>query len=151
MTGPALWFEEFQEGQTFESASHTPSRDEIIAFAQDWDPQPFHLDDAAAAKTVFGGIIASGIHTVALTSRLLFDLGILNGTAIAGLGLDELRFHKPVFPGDTLRVRAKVIQTRPTSKPGQGTVSLAMETLNQHGQRVYSAQLSVLVSGRSGS
>lgn len=148
MTPRGLWFEEFAVGQVYHTAAQTLSRDEALAFARDWDPQPFHLDDVAAAKTVFGRIIVSGIHTVAVTSRLIFDTGVLDGTAIAGLGLDQVRFHAPVFPGDRLTVTFDVIGLRPSANRNSGTVKLRLVTRNQKNAEVYSAVLSVLVAGR---
>lgn len=148
MSPSGLWFEEFAIGQVYQTSARTLSRNEVLAFARDWDPQPFHLDDALAAKTAFGGIIASGIHTVAVTSRLIFDTGILEGTAIAGLGLDQLRFHAPVFPGDTLAVTITVESVVPSQRGGRGVVTLAFEAQNQSGTPVYSAKLIVLVACR---
>lgn len=148
MSTNGLWFQDFALQQSWNTAERGLSREEIVAFAAEWDPQPFHLDEAAAAQTRFGQIIASGIHTVALTSRLVFDLGLLEGTAIAGTGLDELRFHAPVFPGDRLTVTVDVIGLRASSTRNSGTVKLHLVTRNQENAEVYSAILSVLVAGR---
>ncbi len=132
-----LYFEDFLPGQSFALGSRTLERDEIIAFAREFDPQPFHLDEAAAADSIFGGLIASGWHTVSIYMRLLAD-GLLARTASMGApGVDELRWLKPVRPGDTLTASLIVDSVRPSkSKPQLGFVATRSEVINQHGEIV---------------
>ncbi|MGH6691342.1 MAG: MaoC family dehydratase [Gammaproteobacteria bacterium] len=131
------YFEDFTPGQIIELGSRTITRDEIIAFAKQFDPQPFHLDDEAAKKTIYGGLIASGWHTGSIAMRLLYD-GLLNDTVSLGSpGLDELRWVKPVRPEDTLSARLIVLECVPSrSKPDRGIVRTSIELRNQHGEVV---------------
>ena len=138
MATPTIYFEDFEPGQVIEfDGSTTLSKDEIIAFACQWDPQPFHIDEAAAEKSIYGGVIASGWHTGAATMRLIVD-GVLGKAASLGSpGLDEMRWLKPVRPGDTIRARAVVHEVRASrSKPDRGTVRVTWETYNQDGEKV---------------
>ena len=135
---PELYWEDFEPGQVIEiEGTTTLTKDEIMEFAREWDPQPFHIDEAAAEKSIYGGVIASGWHTGAATMRLLVD-GLLGKTASLGSpGLDEMRWLKPVRPGDTLRARAVVHETRPSrSKPDRGTVKVTWETYKPAGEKV---------------
>lgn len=134
MTGQ-LWWEDFTVGKSFEMGTCTVDRAEVIAFAQRFDPQPFHLDDEAAARNpIFGRLSASGVHTFALASRLMHDGCIEHGIVqVAGGGVDELRFVKPVFPGDTLRLRAEVVDRRELkSRKDIAVVKMRSIVRNQH-------------------
>jgi acyl dehydratase len=132
-----IHLDDLQAGQTFTLGSRSVSREEILAFASSWDPQPFHLDDAAAQASLFGGLCASGWHTCALTMRMICD-GYLNRSASLGSpGIDALRWTHPVFPGDTLRARMTVLQARPmASRPDTGLVQCRWEVFNQDGRTV---------------
>jgi acyl dehydratase len=124
------YFEDFVPGDVFELGSHTVTRDEIVAFAREYDPQPFHLDDAAAADGPFGGLIASGWHTAALFMRLYVDAVLAESVSMGSPGVEELRWLRPVRPGDTLRGRLTVLETTPSSRrPDRGTVRLRCELL----------------------
>ncbi len=141
------YFDEFPVGATFETARHTLDRAECVAFAQAYDPQPFHLDDAAGARSVFGTLVASGWLTAAVSMRLLVTSGTVR--SLVGTGIDDLRWHAVVKPGDTLRVRGKVVELR--DWPGStrsGIVRVAMETLNQDDRVVMSQIANVLVPRR---
>jgi acyl dehydratase len=129
------YFEDFTPGQVIELGRRSISRDEIIAFAREFDPQPFHTDEAAATRTIYGGLIASGWHTGAISMRLLYD-GLVKDTASLGSpGVDELRWLKPVRPGDTLTARLTVLDCVPSrSKPDRGIVRSLIELINQHGE-----------------
>jgi acyl dehydratase len=135
------YFEDFTPGQVFELGRRPITRDEIVAFAREFDPQPFHLDEAAARHTIFGGLIASGWHTAAITMRLLYD-GLVHDTASLGSpGVDELRWLKPVRPGDVLSARLTVLECVPSrSKPDRGLVRSILELVNQHGEIVVSSK-----------
>jgi acyl dehydratase len=130
---PGLYyFEDLSVGQRFGSGTYPVDAQQIKAFACDWDPQPFHLDEEAAAQTVFGGLVASGWHTVAITMRLLVtgELRLANG--ILGLGVEDLRWLKPVRPGDTLRLESEIVEVRPSmSRADHGVVKIRHTTTNQ--------------------
>ena len=136
---PERFFEDFEPGQVYELGSRTVTEADIIAFARDWDPQPFHTDPEAAAESAFGGLIASGWHTGAMWMRLYVD-SLLGGPASQGSpGIEELRWLAPVRPGDTLHGRLTVLETRPSERrPGRGTVRIRGEMENQEGVTVLS-------------
>src|SRR5690348_16316999 len=126
-----------QAGDAIELGSRTVTQEQIIAFAREFDPQPFHVDPERATQSAFGGLIASGWHTAAIYMRLLVD-GLLNQTVSLGSpGLDEVRWLKPVRPGDTLRARFTVLETIPSrSRPEMGIVRGKGEVLNEGGEVV---------------
>jgi acyl dehydratase len=135
MTGRYL--EDFAVGQTFGSGRVRVDANEIKAFAAKFDPQPFHLDEAAARDTVFGGLAASGWHTAALTMRLLVESELKPAGGIFGAGLDELRWPRPVRSGDELHLESEVLEVRPSkSHPEHGLVKARTITLNQAGEAV---------------
>ena len=141
-------FADFAVGQRFRSASLTVTADEIKAFARQFDPQPFHLDDAAAEVGPFKGLAASGWHTAALTMRLLVDGGMPVAGGIVGAGIDELRWHRPVRPGDTVYVESEVVEVIPSAnRPGQGRVRAASRTCLADGTPVQSLFATLLVRG----
>ena len=130
----ALFFEDFPVGRIERFGRYLVSRDEALAFAAAYDPQPFHLDDeAAAANPVFGRIAASGWHTGAMTMRLTVDhWTALDVQGMGSPGMDELSWLRPVFPGDTLRVESEVLEARPSrSMPGVGLLKIRNVTFNQ--------------------
>ena len=136
--GP-LYLEDLAVGQVYRSDGEPllVTAEMIKAFARDYDPQPFHLDEATATKTLFGGLAASGWHTTALTMRLQVNNGLPLAGGIIGAGLDELKWPRPVRPGDRLRVENEVLEVRPSrSKPDQGMVKVRTTTLNQNGEPV---------------
>ncbi|MGB6066993.1 MAG: MaoC family dehydratase [Desulfomonilaceae bacterium] len=126
------YFEDYLPGAVHEFGSVTMEKDEIIEFARRFDPQPFHIDPEKAKQSTFGGLIASGWHTASLTMRLLVDHYVSRVASLGSPGVDELRWRKPVRPGDTLSVRVTVLESRLSrSKPGQGTIRSYVEVLNQ--------------------
>ena len=143
------YFEDFQAGQVIELGEVSLSEDEIIEFAQRFDPQPFHIDREVAARS-HGGVIASGWHTGSLMMRLVAE-GLLNKSSNhPSPGMDELRWLKPVRAGDTLSVRCVILATRVSaSKPDRGVVTTSWEARNQHGEPVMSAKV-VCMFGRRG-
>lgn len=145
------YFEHFQIGDVFELGAIGVTEAEIIAFAQQFDPQPFHVDPARARESVFGGIIASGWHTTALWMRLLVD-GFLHETISLGSpGVDEVRWLQPVRPGDTLRGRLTILESRPsTSRPEMGIVRSRSEMLNQRDELVMTIVGVHLIGRRQG-
>jgi len=135
------YFEDFTPGQVIELGRYTITRDEIIAFAKQFDPQPFHLDEEAAKKTIFGGLLASGWHTAAISMRLLYDGVVKDTVSLGSPGVDELRWVKPVRPGDTLSARLTVLECVPSrSKLDRGVVRSAIELRNQHGEVVVTSK-----------
>jgi len=143
-----LYLEDLYVGQRFTSGSYRMDEERIKAFAEEFDPQPFHLDQAAAHATIFGGVSASGWHTAAVTMRLLVTGGLPLGNGIIGLG-GELAWPKPTRPGDTLRVESEVVDIVPSrSKPNQAVAKVKSTTLNQDGQPVYVFTAKVLVFKR---
>jgi len=143
-----LYLEDLYVGQRFTSGSYRMDEERIKAFAEEFDPQPFHLDQVAAQSTIFGGVSASGWHTAAVTMRLLVTGGLPLGNGIIGLG-GELAWPKPTRPGDTLRVESEVVDIVPSrSKPNQAVAKVKSTTLNQDGQPVYVFTAKVLVFKR---
>jgi acyl dehydratase len=132
-----MYFEDFFEGQRLELGSKLVTHDEIIAFATDFDPQPFHLDDAAGAASIFGSVIASGWHTCSMMMRIVVD-GVMTGSSSMGSpGLDKVRWLLPVKPGDTLSVTYVTTKVKASaSRPDRGVVWSAWEGRNQHGEIV---------------
>jgi acyl dehydratase len=143
---PLLYFDDLRPGQRFVSGSLTVSDTDIVRFAHEFDPQPFHLDDAAARDTPFGGLAASGWHTAALTMRLMVESGPPLAGGILGVG-GELTWSLPMRPGDTLQVHTEVVELIPSrSRPDRGMVRLRSETRNQRGEiiQTFVAKLIVL-------
>jgi acyl dehydratase len=130
-------FEDYQEGAIYEFGSVTVSAAEIIDFARRFDPQPMHVDPAAAETGPFGGLIASGWHTAGMMMRLVAEHFLPKAASIASPGIDELRWLAPVRPGDVLRIRVTIIEARASrSHPDRGIVRTFIEVLNQDGAAV---------------
>ncbi len=144
-----LYFEDFHAGNVTESSeSYTVSEEEIIAFASNWDPQDFHIDPDAAARSVFGGLTASGTHVLAIRNWLIHRLAS-RAHVIAALGFDDVRFHRPVRPGDVLRLRSEVVEARLSkSKPDLGLVRAAHTMLNQKDETVLTLTVAILARRR---
>ena len=131
------WFDDFEVGQRFLSQGVTLTEASIVDFAFRYDPQRFHVDREAAARPPFGGLVASGFQTLALSFRKFFELGIIRESGIGAPGIEELRWTAPVRPGDTLYTEAEVIGIRPSrSKPDRGIVRMRYTTRNQRGETV---------------
>ena len=136
---PDLFLDDFEVGQVFELGSKTVTKDEIMAFAREFDPQPFHTDEVAAKDSIYGGLIASGWHTVSMFMRLLADGLLARAASMGSPGVDEVRWLKPVRPGDTLTARGVINEVRPSrSKPDRGVVRTTYEVFNQDGEKVLS-------------
>lgn len=143
-----LYLEDLTVGQTFRSAPHALTAEEIIKFAAQFDPQPFHLDEREAQQTFFQGLAASGWHTASVTMRLLVESVPLAGGVI-GTMVEELRWLKPVRPGDTLRVEGEILDIQPGNRP-RGLVKLKGVTCNQRDERVQALTATLIVSKRPG-
>ena len=143
------YFEDLESGDVFETSSYTVEKSEILEFAERFDPQPFHVDEEAAADSIFGGLVASGIHTMAVANRLtvteIFD-AIAN---LAGRGMDELQFHQPVRPGDTLHVRLEVLETiRSDRHADRGYVTYEQRVLDASDEVVLTLRMETIVRRR---
>jgi acyl dehydratase len=147
--GLTRYFEDFTPGEVIELGSRTITKEEIVAFARQFDPQVFHLDEEAARQTIFGGLIASGWHTGSLVMRLFCDGVIKDAASLGSPGIDEMRWIKPVRPGDLLTGRMTVTECVPSrSKPDRGLVRSLLELRNQHGDVVVSIKGMNLIGRR---
>ncbi len=136
--GPrALYFEDFHPGDRHAGGAHHLTESEILEFGHRFDPQIFHTDPDAACDSIFGGLVASGLHTLAISARLFADLGIYHGTLLGGVEIEGLRFLHPVRPRDTLRIEAEVISARPSrTKPDRGILRITTAVFNQRDEKV---------------
>ena len=143
------YFEDLKAGDRFNSGTYTVTEEQIVSFAREFDPQPFHLDAAVARQTMFEGIIGSGWHTAAITMRLFVQtLNFAEGAI--GLGVDELRWPNAIRPGDGLQVETEIVDLRVSrSKPSHGVVRLRNVTTNQRNEIVQTMAASALVLRRS--
>jgi acyl dehydratase len=134
---PRLYWEDFPAGHVMDFGGLPVERDAVLAFARQFDPQPFHLDDEAARGSLFGGLCASGWHTCAMAMRMMCDAYLLDSASLGSPGIDALRWLKPVFPGDVLRVRMEIQQARPmASRPQVGLIRSLWQVRNQHEEPV---------------
>jgi len=137
-------------GERFTTRGVTLTEGSIVDFAWRYDPQPFHLDKEAAAGSHYGGLIASGLQTLAVCFRLLLETGVFHEASIGSPGFDELRWLAPVRPGDTIHTEAEVVDIRPSaSKPDRGIARLRYRALNQHGHAVLSFTMMHLLLRRT--
>ena len=131
------YYEDFKVGEMHECGEKTVHKDEIIAFAREYDPQPFHLDEVAAEKTVFKGLAASGWHTAAIAMNLAVQARPFGPHPLLGAGVDDLRWMKPVRPGDTLHLEGEVVELIPSRTRPQGIARVKWTAYNQQGEAVY--------------
>lgn len=143
------YYEDLTVGDVYEVGSYTVTKEEIISFARQFDPQPFHLDEEAARDSIFGGLVASGLHTLCLSDRLFVLEFIQGGEGVAsmgGFGMDDLRWPAPVYPGDTLRLEIEVVEKVPSeSRSDRGYVDFRFGTLNDDDDEVMSLVLHSIV------
>ncbi|QYY32551.1 MaoC family dehydratase [Cupriavidus pinatubonensis] len=132
-----LYFEDFEVGSRRELGSYLVTEEEILSFARQYDPQPFHIDKEAAAKSIYGGLISSGWMTCSIMMRLLVLSTTGKSASMGSPGVDEIRWLKPIYAGDTLTAVLVVLDTRPSqSKPDRGVVHTQWEATNQRGELV---------------
>jgi acyl dehydratase len=144
-----LYLDDFHVGQRFTSATHLIDREEIKAFARQFDPQPFHLDEEAAKSSVFGGLAASGWHTAAISMRLQVESGLPIAGGMIGIG-GEISWPRPTRPGDVLRAVSEIKEVTPSrSRPDRGVVRVRSETRNQCDEVVQILDAKLLVPGRA--
>jgi acyl dehydratase len=142
------YFEDYTAGHVYELGTVTVSEAEIIDFARQFDPQYFHIDPEKAKSSRFGGIIASGWHTIGVTMRLYVDHYLSHVASLASPGIDEVRWPNPVRPGDILKVRVSILEARPSrSKPDRGVVRARIEAINQRDEQVLS-MIGISILGR---
>jgi acyl dehydratase len=145
----ARYLEDFAAGDEIVSLGRTITEEAIINFAAQYDPQSFHIDVEAAKATSYGGLIASGFQTLAIGFRLFIDTGTIAGTSIGSPGMDDVRWVKPVRPGDTLHTIVRVLEARPSAtKLDRGIVRLLVRVLNGHDEEVLTLATSVFVLRR---
>lgn len=148
MSDDTLYYEDLTPGERMGGATTTVSRKEIIDFATVWDPMPIHTDDAAG-EAAFGSLTAAGIHVLAIKQRLIHQTAFNSGGVIASFGYDEVRFHKPVRPGDTLTLNMECVEKRESkSRPGAGIATVRLWLENQTGEEVMSHLDTVLMRYR---
>ncbi len=135
------YWEDFKVGEVEQIGGTRVDKEEVIAFAKQYDPQPFHVDEAAAKQSIYGGLIASGWHTCAMVMRMMCDAYMLQSASVGSPGIDNLKWLKPVRPGDTIRARRTTLETRASkSRPDIGIVNNLWEVFNQDGEMVMSMQ-----------
>ena len=136
-----LYFDAFAPGQTFDSPTTTVTREQIVAFATEFDPNPFHHDEAAAREAGYPCIIASGFHTLSISFRLFFDLGLWSTAILPSPGLSAIKFVRPLYPDRMIRIRAEVLECIPSrSKPDQGLLRFQHDTLSDTGELILTAE-----------
>ena len=144
-----LHWEDFAAGSVARYGPRTVTRKEILAFAAEFDPQPMHADEEAARATMMGGLVASGWHTCALSMRMMADGFVLACASMGSPGVEEVRWLKPVRPGDSLTLRATVLETRPSnSRPGMGLIKFGYEMLDPAGTCVMTLVSTMLIARR---
>lgn len=131
-----MWFQDFKPGQRFTTNARTVTQAEIIDFASQWDRQPFHLDVGAAKTSIYGGLIASGFHTLLITFDLIVEAAVWTDSSQGSPGMEHVRWLLPVRPGDTLTVEMEVVSTKPSRKGDRGYVVWDHTTANQNGETV---------------
>ena len=135
------YWEDFKVGEVEQIGGKRVDRDELIEFARQFDPQPFHVDEAEAKQSMYGGLIASGWHTCAMVMRMMCDAYLSHSASVGSPGIDNLKWLKPVRPGDTISARRTTLETRASkSKPDIGIVNNLWEVFNQNGEMVMSMQ-----------
>lgn len=143
------YYEDFHVGERFVSGGMTMTEAGIIEFARQWDPQPFHTDVEFARKWTFGGLIASGLHTMAVTLKLWLEQGVFRACSLGSPGIGEVQFPQPVRPGDTLQVVTNIVELRASaSRPDRGIGRIRQVTVNQHGEHVMEQETVVFLKRR---
>ncbi len=142
-------FQDFPAGATFDLGTYPVTKEEIVAFAQNYDPQPFHLDEEAGRRSLLGGLAASGWHTISILMRMTYDAILFDTLSLGSPGVDTLKWVRPVLAGDILSARAHVLNARPLkSRPGTGIARFRFEMFNQNGDLVLIQITNLLVERR---
>ena len=144
-----MYFADLEVGHTFETASKTLTEEEILAFARQWDPQYFHVDPEAAKGSPYGGLIASGFHTLLTAFKLVYGAGVWNEASMGSPGMEHLRWIRPVRPGDTLRVKVEVVSSTPSASRGdRGRTGFIHTVVNQRDEVVMTYDCVVILARR---
>jgi acyl dehydratase len=147
---PRLHWEDFEPGQVTDCGSRVVTREEIVAFAAEYDPQPMHLDEQAARATLLGGLVASGWHSCCILMRMLTDNLLVNASFMGAPGVEEVRWLAPVRPGERIKARATVLETRASrSRPDMGFVKFRFELIGPSDQPVMSLIVSPMFGRRA--
>ncbi len=148
----ALYFDDFPVGARFETGGLTVTEQAILDFGRRYDQQPYHINVEAAGQSLFGGLIASGIQTIQLSFALFFGRNLIQASSLASPGMDEIRFHEALKPGDTIRVVVEVIDAKPSrSKPDRGVIWMRHETINQLDDVIMTMTVMHMLKRRPGS
>lgn len=145
----SFYLDDFKVGNTYETPSITVTRQQVTDFAREYDPQPFHLDDSAGNASVFGGLAASGFQTAALAWTLGLRTGMFDDCALAGIGIEGLRWLRPLKPGDTIKCKMTVVDNRPSqSKPDRGVCTFTYDIINQNAEIILTMKLIQMLKRR---
>ena len=137
MSNIKYYWEDLTPGSVRDLGTVSPTAEEIRTFATQFDPQPFHIDEEAAKRSIFGGLCASGWHTCSMAMRLMVDNFLSESSSLGSPGLESLKWLKPVYPGDTLSLKSTILESRPmASRPDVGLVRTAWDMFNQDGEKV---------------
>lgn len=132
-----IWWEDLEAGSTRDLGTISPTAEDIIAFASQFDPQPFHLSEAGGKASLFGGLCASGWHTCSMAMRLMVTNFLSQSSSLGSPGMENLKWLKPVYPGDVLQLTQHIVESRPmASRPDVGLIRSQWQMVNQHGQPV---------------
>ena len=142
------WFDDFKVGQRFETDGYTFTESDIIDFALRYDPQYFHLDRERAAGSIYGGLVASGFHTLSVVFRLLVQAQAFGSGNLGGKGMDEVRWQRAVRPGDTIRVTCQVLELLPSSHPERGNMRMSFRAWNQYRETALTGVLLPVIQRR---
>ena len=142
------WFDDLKVGMRFKSEAVTVSKDDIIRFAKEYDPQPFHMDEEAAKKTILGGLAASGWHTAAIAMRLAASTKCFGPHPLFGAGVDDLRWLMPVRPGDSIHLEGELVELVPSRSKPHGVARVKWTAYNQAGEAVYTFNPIAIVPSR---
>ena len=142
------WFDDFRVGQRFETEGYTFTESSIIDFALQYDPQYFHLDRERAAESIYGGLVASGFHTLAVVFRLIVQARVFGPGNMGGRGMDEVRWQRAIRPGDTLRVTCEVLELLPSSHPQRGNMRMSFHASNQRDETALIGVLMPIIQRR---
>ena len=142
------WFDDFRVGQRFETEGYTFTESSIIDFALQYDPQYFHLDRERAVESIYGGLVASGFHTLSVVFRLLVQARVFGSGNLGGRGMDEVRWQRAVRPGDTLRVACQVLELLPSSRPDRGNMRMSFRARTQYNETALTGILLPVIQRR---
>ena len=142
------WFDDFRVGQRFDTDGYTFTESSIIDFALQYDPQYFHMDCERASGSIYGGLVASGFHTLSMVFRLIVQARVFGPGNMGGRGMDDVRWQRAVRPGDTLRVTCEVLEMLPSSRPDRGNMRMSFRAWNQYNETALTGVLMPVIQRR---